>query len=111
MVIGGIACCTGEILTMPFDTIKVRIQVYQHKSMFRLIWEIIRNEGLGAFYQGLSAALLRQIIYGSLRLGSFSYLTRDKPDITFVQRLGYAFFTGAISISISNPTDVIKVRF
>jgi solute carrier family 25 oxoglutarate transporter 11 len=35
--------------------------------------EIIRKEGARALYSGLDSAILRQVLYGTTRLGLFRY--------------------------------------
>jgi solute carrier family 25 oxoglutarate transporter 11 len=39
--------------------------------------EIVRKEGVGALYRGLSAGLLRQATYTTSRLGIFNVLSEE----------------------------------
>jgi len=51
----------GPVLTSPVDTLKTRFMnpKYKYNSILEAIKEIIKNEGIGAFYKGLGFRLLR----------------------------------------------------
>ena len=72
---GGMASCFAEACTIPMDTVKVRMQNFQttYIGMMNTYKKIFREEGLMAFYRGLSAGLLRQITFASMRLGLYDY--------------------------------------
>lgn len=70
-------------IVQPLDLVKNRMQMSgvgssqkQHKSSFHLILKIVKNEGFFAFYNGLSAGLLRQATYTTTRLGVYQYLDK-----------------------------------
>ena len=52
---------------------QVRIQTGEKGGPFRVASNIIRGEGIGAMYKGLSAGLLRQALYTTARLGLYTY--------------------------------------
>lgn len=116
---GGLASCFAEVCTIPLDTIKVRLQLRQseYSGTLDCMRKIIRNEGPSAFYQGLSAALLRQAFFASIRIGVFDYtlqmIEQNRPQhkIGLLDRMAVGIFSGAIAICIANPFDVLKVRF
>lgn len=110
----------AEAMTIPMDTVKVRMQIFQgqYKSFSDCLTTIARTEGPLALYNGLSAGLLRQAVFASLRIGSFDifldYLKgRKGPEgrINVVDRIVAGIITGAGAITVANPIDVIKVRF
>ena len=57
------------------DMIKVRIQLRSESggstSPVNVAKEIYSNGGVKEFYRGLDSALLRQVVYGTLRLGIY----------------------------------------
>ena len=71
---------SSTCIVQPFDLVKSRLQVHgegiKGKGMgpFQLMREIRRVEGIRGFYNGLSAALARQITYTSGRMGAFDTL-------------------------------------
>lgn len=63
-------------VVQPLDLIKNRMQLSGIKiSTINIISSILKNEGILAFYSGLSAGLLRQASYTTTRLGTFEWLS------------------------------------
>jgi solute carrier family 25 uncoupling protein 8/9 len=116
---GGMASCVAEVMTIPLDTIKVRLQLRQgeYKDTVDCFRKIVKSEGPLAMYQGLSAALLRQVFFASIRIGLFDYsiqkieASRANGRVTLLDRMGVGIFSGAVAICVANPFDVLKVRF
>ncbi|KAL2898815.1 Mitochondrial uncoupling protein 2, partial [Bienertia sinuspersici] len=123
-----IAACFAEFCTLPLDTAKVRLQLQRKASsangavsakytdMLGTIATIAREEGLPALWKGIVPGLHRQCLYGGLRIGLYdpfkmffvgAFLFGDFP---LIQKILAALLTGAIAITIANPTDLVKVR-
>lgn len=65
-------------VVQPLDLIKNRMQLSGIKiSTINIISSILKNEGILAFYSGLSAGLLRQASYTTTRLGTFEWLSES----------------------------------
>lgn len=74
---GGAASCTAAIIVHPLDLTKVRLQNFkgnQKMTMFGTMIKIIRTEGPLNLYAGLSASILRQATYSTVRLGGYEKL-------------------------------------
>jgi solute carrier family 25 uncoupling protein 8/9 len=78
---------------------------------------IAREEGTRALYNGLTAGLQRQFIFAGLRIGLYVPVRNMiagelKPgeNPTLLTKILAALCTGAIGISVANPTDVVKIR-
>ena len=112
-IAGGLASCIAEALTLPFDTIKVRLQLVDKKDRLNAL-SILLSEGRGAMFHGLDAALIRQILYGSLRFGFYPPLKSSiffyMGDERLAGRLLAGLLAGGISSGLCNPTDLIKIR-
>lgn len=114
---GGVAACFAEIVTIPMDTVKVRMQNFQsiYKGMANTYRKIYAEEGFLAFYRGLSAGLFRQITFASMRLGLYDYgmirLEERGVEINLLHQLGVGLLSGGFSIAVANPFDVLKVKF
>ncbi|EPS58152.1 hypothetical protein M569_16664 [Genlisea aurea] len=67
---GGASGMLATCVVQPIDMVKVRIQLGQG-SATDVTKNMLKNEGIAAFYKGLSAGLLRQATYTTARLGSF----------------------------------------
>lgn len=82
---GGAASCLATFVSHPFDLTKVRLQTLRVENstawsefkllspsrMFKTMWTISRTEGIQALYNGLSASLLRQGTYSTIRFGLY----------------------------------------
>ncbi|KAL8146055.1 hypothetical protein AgCh_003982 [Apium graveolens] len=121
------AACFAEVCTIPLDTAKVRLQLQKrtvlgegtgppkYKGVFGTIATIAREEGLSALWKGIIPGLHRQFIYGGLRIGLYepvkAFLGSDYVgNVSLFQKILAALITGAIAISVANPTDLVKVR-
>lgn len=114
----------NDAATQPIDLIKVRLQLQgelkpgqsaKYKGLFRGIWTVLTEEGVGALYRGVSASLAREATYSTIRMGLYEPIKNvlkspdDVKEPLFKKILagGIAGMTGA---AISNPTDLLKVR-
>ncbi|KNC84385.1 hypothetical protein SARC_03401 [Sphaeroforma arctica JP610] len=117
---GGLASCTAETLTFPIDLTKTRLQLQsgsgsgvQYRGMLHALYKISTEEGFRSLYNGCSPALLRQLTYGTLKMGFYKDL-RSKLGATNGPSLGVdvtsGIIAGGVAAAIANPTDVAKVR-
>ena len=125
-VYGGLSAITAEAITFPIDTAKTRLQLQgqdteqrfaklRYRGMGHCITKVVREEGAAALYRGLSSALVRQAVYGTLKFGLYYSAKEALPPpstkrIGCALNLGCAVWAGCVSSAIATPTDVIKVR-
>lgn len=99
----------------PIDMVKVRIQLGQGSAV-QVTKNMLKQEGVGAFYKGLSAGLLRQATYTTARLGSFRVLTNkaveanDGKPLPLLQKAAIGLTAGAIGASVGSPADLALIR-
>ncbi|KAK1321306.1 Mitochondrial uncoupling protein 1 [Acorus calamus] len=123
-----IAACFAEICTIPLDTAKVRLQLQKkaatgdkvaqlkYRGMLGTVATIAREEGLAALWKGIIPGLHRQCLYGGLRIGLYDpiksfYVGNDYVgDVPLSKKILAGLTTGALAISVANPTDLVKVR-
>lgn len=125
---GGSAAMLAEVLTLPFDSIKVQIMMEPAAkgSLWLLIKKALstRERFLSLLMNGLDAALIRQLVFGTLRFGLYPVFqqlfravlldqgveqgssTISPTSINFLS----GFLSGATAAAICNPTDLVKVR-
>jgi solute carrier family 25 ornithine transporter 2/15 len=71
---GGMAGVTLWTIIFPADVVKSRLQVTGGKTpMLRMMYQIYRNEGMGALYSGLGATLIRTFISSGVLFLAFEY--------------------------------------
>ncbi|CAN0879819.1 Mitochondrial uncoupling protein 1 [Linum grandiflorum] len=125
---GAFAACFAEICTIPLDTAKVRLQLQKsaasgdvlamprYNGMLGTVATIAREEGAASLWKGIIPGLHRQCLYGGLRIGLYDpvknfYVGPDfVGDVPLSKKILAALTTGALGISIANPTDLVKVR-
>ena len=118
-----IAACISsncaELIRYPFDTVKVRMQVYADRwpSPFACFRSIVKNEGSLKLFSGIQAAILRQTFFSTIRIGIFDVInshlkeTKGQENITLMNRIWMGVFAGGVGICIANPADTIKTKF
>ncbi|XP_011624710.1 mitochondrial uncoupling protein 1 [Amborella trichopoda] len=122
------AACVAEICTIPLDTAKVRLQLQKkavagdgvaapkYRGMLGTVTTIAREEGLTALWKGIVPGLHRQCLFGGLRIGLYEpvknfYVGSDfVGDVPLTKKILAALTTGALAITVANPTDLVKVR-
>lgn len=112
---GGTSGMLATCVIQPVDMVKVRIQLGQGSAM-GIASSMIKNEGVGSFYKGLSAGLLRQATYTTARLGTFRYLTtaateaNDGKPLPLYQKAACGLTAGAIGACFGSPADLALIR-
>lgn len=128
-LVAGAAMSTAELMTIPIDTAKVRLQLQgqtatagskPYTSMFNCLSRMAAEEGPRSLFKGLSPGVLRQMVYGGLRLGTYDnvrdfYAERidgeDAKTASFAVKVASGFTTGAFAMCFGQPADLMKVRF
>merc|ERR1712014_239077 len=76
---GSLAGMFATTCIQPVDMVKVRIQLLagtaEAAGPLSIASNMMKNEGLAAFYKGLDAGLTRQVVYTGARLGLFDKFT------------------------------------
>jgi len=117
-VTGSMSGCLATCVIQPIDMVKVRIQLGAAEggstNPIQITREMLKNEGVGAFYKGLSAGLTRQVLYTGARLGLYDKFTdlakeEGKP-MPFYKTTVCALSAGGIAAVIGNPADLALIR-
>ncbi|XP_003704359.2 mitochondrial 2-oxoglutarate/malate carrier protein isoform X1 [Megachile rotundata] len=111
---GGTAGMAATCFVQPLDLIKNRMQLSGTKTTtISVISSIVKNEGLLAFYSGLSAGLLRQGTYTTARLGIYTWLyelaSKDSQPNFFMKAL-IGSTAGCIGAFVGTPAEVALIR-
>jgi len=120
---GGSAACVAEFVSLPMDTIKVRLQIQgaraagtqpKYKGFMHCFTTVVSEEGPQGLWKGLVPGLLRQSVFASLRIGLYEPVRNlyhtGSGDPPLLKKIAAGLTTGAIGISIASPTDLVKVR-
>ena len=86
-------------------------------STFGTAVDLFKTEGgILGFYKGLGSALMRQVVYATLRMGIF-YSVLDiakdkyKHPLNPLEKAGASLCVGAIAAMAANPFDLALIRF
>jgi len=122
-VCGGSAASFASCVIHPIDLAKVRMQIFTHVNPGKpipnfpsIIAGLVREEGFTSIYKGLDAAIGRQMVYGTARIGlhrTFSDIlvkrNEGKP-IGFLTKTLSGMASGSIAVCIGTPFDIALVR-
>lgn len=112
--------CVAETVTIPIDTVKVRMQlqgelgaVRQYSSAFDAFGKIARTEGVLGLWKGLAPAVLRQSLYGTFRYGSYEPIKQkigvgSTGDCPIWKKILAACIAGTAGSFIAVPCDLVR---
>ena len=100
--------------------VKVRIQLMSESggntSPFAVSRDIMKEGGVKGFYKGLDSAILRQVVYGTMRLGLFYNISEDMKqknggkNLSAGQKATASIIAGGVGSFIGTPADLCLVR-
>lgn len=116
--LGGFAGSGAVCVTHPLDLLKVHLQTQQGKAkdgLVSLAIKVVRNDGILGLYSGISASILRQMTYTTVRFGLYEVMTskllEGRDDcLPFYQKFGVGCFSGFVGGFAGNPADMVNVR-
>lgn len=141
---GGIASVIAGCSTHPLDLIKVRMQLQgetQHTNLRPALAfhptsvhapphrpakagpiavgvKLVQQEGVAALFSGVSATILRQLLYSTTRMGLYEVLKEkwSEPNsaggttMPLTRKIAAGLVAGGIGAAVGNPADVSMVR-
>lgn len=124
---GGIASIVAGCSTHPLDLIKVRMQLQGEVQSSTVATnairhgpvsvgiQIFRTEGTTALFSGVSAAILRQTLYSTTRMGLYDIMKTkwsdpDSQTFPLHRKITAGLIAGGIGAAVGNPADVAMVR-
>eukprot|EP00937_MAST-01D_sp_MAST-1D-sp2_P006064 g6064.t1 len=125
-ICGGSAAILAAVAIHPIDLVKVQIQIAGQKDpmarpgFFNIASKVVESKGVGGLYAGISAAVYRQMVYGTARLGlhrAVSNRIRESraasgqdAALPVWQKSAVATCTGAVAAFMGCPLDLTLVR-
>lgn len=111
--------CVATCCIQPVDMVKVRIQLGAAEggatSPLAITRQMLADEGVGAFYKGLSAGLFRQVVYTGARLGLYDQFTvmiqsPGEASLPFWKTAIASCSAGGLAAIMGNPADLSLIR-
>ncbi len=113
LIVSATCAVFAETVSFPLDLLRTRIQVEKTREPIPKIYrDILQTEGVKGLYAGLSAAALRQLIYGGTTIALYSpvrtFLNGDRPSdaVPLYLRFLAASLTGAFGQFVASPTGM-----
>ena len=124
MVIAAFSGMGAATVCHPLDVIRVQMQTdgASYSGFLDAARGIYKKDGLkDGLYAGVSAAYLRQWLYGSCRIGIYAYLLEnaqnanvkaglDKNDISLSSKMLMGLTSGGIGSFVGTPSELALVR-
>jgi solute carrier family 25 oxoglutarate transporter 11 len=113
MMLSALAGIGAVHVCHPLDVIRIQMQLKTKKNT---VWHTARSiyaqVGLWkGLYAGISAAYVRQVLYGSCRMGIYSYLLeRQQGAVSLQRKLLLGSIAGSIGAWVGTPAEVALVR-
>lgn len=108
---GGVASSMAVMVTHPLDLLKVMVQTQKDKlSILKTSGKILNEQGILAFYNGISASILRQYTYTLTRFGVYTFGATMMDTKTMTKKVMLAALGGALGGFVGSPADLINVR-
>ncbi|EQC34114.1 hypothetical protein SDRG_08323 [Saprolegnia diclina VS20] len=123
-ICGGSAAVVAAIAIHPIDLVKVHLQLAgqtgSNATAASVAKSVIAKEGVKGLYAGLSAAVVRQMVYGTARLGMHRAISDSiqtarvekgaTDGLPLWMKSAIAMGTGAVAATLGCPMDVSLVR-
>lgn len=114
---GGVAGGMAVFCTHPLDLLKVHLQTQQSGTLraSQMAASIVRNQGMFALYNGVSASVGRQLTYTTARFAVYDILRpfiikEGEKDPTLLKKMLLASIGGFFGGIVGTPCDVVNVR-
>lgn len=113
----------ASVVIHPIDLAKVRMQIYGQlnpgkpiPSFPSLLSSMVQKDGISSIYKGVDAAIGRQLVYGTARIGLHRTFSDQLVEwnggnpISFLQKTLSGMASGSIAVCIGTPFDIALVR-
>jgi len=128
MAAAGTAASVAEVVSIPMDTTKVRLQLQgeavntkaasegpKYRGMTHAIVTIVKEEGVRSLFRGLNAGIQRQICFCGIRIGLYDTVRKfygdtseGKPQV--LPKILASCTTASAAVLLFQPTEVVKIR-
>lgn len=111
------------VVVVVFFPIQVRMQLYGQlnpgkpiPSFPTILSNMVKHDGFLSIYKGVDAAIGRQLVYGTARIGLHRKFSdklvelNDGNPISFVQKALSGMASGSVAVCIGTPFDIALVR-
>ncbi|CDO77620.1 hypothetical protein BN946_scf184946.g13 [Trametes cinnabarina] len=114
----GYAACTVSLTGRGVDGNAAAAPGAQGSAFWSIGIEMARKEGVLSLMGGLSASMVRELVYSGIRMGTYEYFKDKLHAISkgalsregLLLKIGAASIAATIGSALANPADLVKVR-
>ncbi|GBG30567.1 Mitochondrial 2-oxoglutarate/malate carrier protein [Hondaea fermentalgiana] len=119
---GTVSAVTATFFTHPVDVVKYHLQLAGKggnaaapTTTIGAGQDILKRQGPSGLYKGLTASMMRQVSYGTTRLGIYTTLMEkfaapDGSPPPLAEKLAFSMVAGGVGAFVGNPFDLSLVR-
>jgi hypothetical protein len=127
VILAGIANSAGQTVGHPFDLLKLRLQIQgrgvnlkkedqKYRGVIGGLRTIVQDEGYVGLFSAWRISVAREFWYSGLRVGLYEpvkefYGATDPSKTTIRLKIAAGLTSGTIASCLSNPLDLLKVRY
>ncbi|KAH9940263.1 mitochondrial carrier [Amylocystis lapponica] len=117
--LGGLAGAMAVCVTHPMDLTRVRMQVFRsesktvHPTTLQTMVTAVRTAGYLSLYAGLSASVMRQLTYSTVRVGGYEFMKGQWSGVRqprMYELVFAAVASGMLGAISGCPADLLVVR-
>jgi len=114
-----VAAACSEATTYPLDMTKTRLQIQGEKAakdktpqsgFVKMMFNIVKKEGITKLYFGVSPAIYRHLIYTTFRMTAYQHLRPKITNDSLAYKAALGLFCGGAGQLLANPFDLVKVQ-
>jgi hypothetical protein len=115
LVAGGIAGIVARTCIAPIERVKIIYQIQsgqggQSSSYLRLVPQIIKEEGILAFWKGNTAAVIRVVPYMSIQFAGYEEYKKLLKGVGINSNVAAGSLAGVTAVGCTYPLDTVRAR-
>lgn len=110
---GALATFSHDMVMVPFDVVKQRMQLGYHNSVIDCVGSVLRSEGPRALYLSLPTTIAMNVPYGCVMVAcneSARKVLNPQGGYSLGTSLLAGCISGAFASLVTTPLDVVKTR-
>lgn len=108
---GAVATILSDAVMTPFDVIKQRLQLDQHRGLVACVRSVVKNEGFKALYLSYPTTLLLNVPFHSIQFPCYEFVQdtiNPKREYSPLKHCLSGALAGGIAAAATTPIDTLK---
>lgn len=108
---GAVATILSDAVMTPFDVIKQRLQLNQHRNLVSCVRSVIKKEGFRALYLSYPTTLLLNVPFHGIQFPCYEFIQdkiNPRKDYSPVKHCLSGAIAGGVAAAATTPIDTLK---